>query len=58
MSVTTMLSNVSAPRSEGSHFPADLHTANQVANDIIDVLRESITDAIPIELNTVSEPED
>ena len=53
-SVTTMLNNVTSPKSVGSHFPADLNTANQVMNDVISILRESITESVPLSLNLVN----
>ena len=53
-SVTNMLNNITLPRSVGSHFPADLNTANQVTNVIISILRESITEAVPLPLNQVN----
>ena len=48
-----MLSDITLPKDQSSHFPADLNTANQVTNDIISILRESIVEAVPIALNTV-----
>ena len=53
-SVTRMLNNVTSPKNVGSHFPADLNTANQVTNDVIDILRENIMEAVPLNLNVVS----
>ena len=55
ISVTNMLNNVTLPKSVGSHFPADLNTANQVTNDIISILRESIMESVPLSLNMVNE---
>ena len=52
-SVTNMLNNVTLPKSVGSHFPADLNTANQVTSAVISILRESITEAVPLPLNQV-----
>lgn len=48
-----MLSDLTTPKEQSSHFPADLHTANLVAKDIISILRESIVEAVPFSLNTV-----
>lgn len=48
------LSNLTTPRVQGSHFPADLNTANLVTNDIIAIFRESIAKAVTLDLNTVS----
>ena len=53
--VTNMLNNVTLPKSVGSHFPADLNTANQVTNDVISILRESIMESVPLSLNMVNE---
>ena len=53
-SVTTMLNNVTLPKPVGSHFPADLNTANQVTYGVISILRESIIEAVPLSLNLVS----
>lgn len=50
-----MLNNVTLPKSVGPHFPADLNTANQVTNDVISILRESIMDSVPLSLNMVNE---
>ena len=55
ISVTNMLNNVTLPKSVGSHFPADLNIANQVTNDIISILRESIMESVPLSLNMVNE---
>lgn len=52
--VTDMLNNITMPRSVGSHFPADLNTANQVTNNVISILRESIVEAVPLPLNVVN----
>lgn len=52
-SVTNMLNNITLPRSVGPHFPSDLNTANQVTNVVISILRESITEAVPLPLNQV-----
>lgn len=54
ISVTNMLNNVTMPKSVGTHFPADLNTANQVTNDIISILRESIMESVPLPLNMVN----